>query len=125
MKKRILIIDDLKSWQEVYMNIFNEIYDLIIVDCFEKALTIIKHESYDLVILDIRLDNKNNENVDGLNLLKLIKRINPTIPIVIVSGFPEIFDKQILLDNKPDRKYLKANINIHVLKKDISDLLMD
>jgi len=49
-----------------------------------SALKLIKQQSWDLVLLDIRLPDRS-----GVELLKLIKADNPKLPVLILSTYPE------------------------------------
>ena len=52
------------------------------------ALAMVEKGGYDLVLLDIMLGNEN-----GLDILRRIHEVNPTIPVILVSGKNEEYDK--------------------------------
>ena len=53
----------------------------------KEAIHLVDVNNYDLVILDVWL---NDPDYDGIKLLKLIKESNPKIPIIIISGHGNI-----------------------------------
>lgn len=49
------------------------------------AWNLIQENSYDLIITDIRMPE-----IDGIELLRLVKQYNPSIPIIVVTAFASI-----------------------------------
>jgi response regulator NasT len=49
----------------------------------DKAVTICERERPDLVIMDIRL----YPGLDGFGAAKLLRRIDPALPIIFISGY--------------------------------------
>jgi FixJ family two-component response regulator len=84
---RILIVDDDAEVRETLKQILSETGGAG-VDCAadgEAGFSMIKEQSYDLVFIDIRLPG-----IDGLELLRLIKRYDPTLAVVMITGFPSV-----------------------------------
>jgi DNA-binding response OmpR family regulator len=57
----------------------------------EQALTLIEHEHFDLLITDIRL--KSNS---GVTLFLNARIVNPHLPIIVITGYPESIDEATL-----------------------------
>ncbi|AEA81546.1 hypothetical protein SAR11G3_01071 [Candidatus Pelagibacter sp. IMCC9063] len=71
--KKILIIDDEKDIRILLSSILKEEgYSCIVAGTVEEAENIIENNSFDLVLLDISLDDKKK---DGIYLLKKIKKL--------------------------------------------------
>ena len=85
MKSKILIIDDEKDICYLLSEILQD-EKFITESVFNSNDAIKKFKSYspDLIILDVWLDN--NSDLDGIELLKEFKKINPLIPVIIISG---------------------------------------
>ena len=49
-----------------------------------EVIKLVRSEVFDVVLLDISMPEKN-----GIDCLKIIRQLNPTLPVLIVSGFPE------------------------------------
>ena len=86
--KKILIIDDEKDIRILLSSILKEEgYSCIVAGTVKEAENIIENDSFDLVLLDISLDDKKK---DGIYLLKKIKKINKDIPVIMISGHATI-----------------------------------
>ncbi len=88
INKNILIIDDEKDIRDSISGILNdEGYDSFTVKNSQEALIQINENSFDVIILDVWL---NDSELDGIQLLKEIKRIDTEIPVLIISGHGNI-----------------------------------
>ncbi len=82
----VLIVDDEEGIRETLSGIFqDEGYDVISAGSGEEALKILKEQSPDLVLLDVWLSG-----IDGVETLQEIKKTNPELPVVIISGHGNI-----------------------------------
>lgn len=81
-KATILITDDEKSIRNTLREILEfENYNIVEAENGEKALNAIKKEQIDLVILDIKM-----QGMDGIEVLERIKKIEPELPVIMISG---------------------------------------
>jgi two-component system nitrogen regulation response regulator NtrX len=86
--KKILIIDDEKDIRILLSSILkDEGYNTILVGSVKEAEIIIEKLAFDLVLLDISLDDKNK---DGIYLLRKIKKLNSHLPVIMISGHATI-----------------------------------
>jgi len=86
--KNILIVDDEKDIRILLSSILKEEgYNCTHVGTVNEAENIIEADSFNLVLLDISLDDKKK---DGVYLLKKIKKINKDIPVIMISGHATI-----------------------------------
>lgn len=86
--KKILIIDDEKDIRILLSSILKEEgYSCTVAGTVKETENIIENNSFDLVLLDISLDDKKK---DGIYLLKKIKKINKDIPVIMISGHATI-----------------------------------
>ena len=80
----ILYVDDNADSCEIIsflLNINDNKYDVTTADSADKALDLIKIQDYDLYILDYRLPV-----TDGIELCRLIRKVDTVTPIVFYSG---------------------------------------
>jgi len=81
--ERILIVDDEKSMCQ-YLSIMlkKEGYEIKTVNSGKKAVNAIKESNFDVVITDIKM-----EGMDGIEVLKAVKEIDPTVPVIIMTAY--------------------------------------
>jgi len=84
--KLVLIVDDEEGIRETLSDIFkDEGYDVITASSGEEAIKLLKENSPDIVFLDVWLSG-----IDGIETMKELKSLNPTIPVVMISGHANI-----------------------------------
>ncbi len=80
---RILVVDDERSMREfLEIMLLQDGYHVHCVDDGEKAAQAIQDDPFDLVITDIRM-----KPMDGLQVLKLTKKISPQTVVIIISAY--------------------------------------
>jgi signal transduction histidine kinase/CheY-like chemotaxis protein len=82
--KRILIMDDEDNLRDLLGRELNKkgFFVTTAKDGLEGLKKALEHD-YDLVITDVRMPN-----MDGVDSIKILKRINPSLLFVIITGFP-------------------------------------
>ena len=84
----ILIVDDEADIRDIISDLLSdEGYSARTAHDADSAFTAIETAAPDLIILDIWLQGS---RMDGIEILKSVKRDNPGIPIVIISGHGNI-----------------------------------
>ena len=82
----ILVVDDEDQVREIISQFLNKLgYRIVSSTNGRDALTKIKEQPVDLVLSDVRMPG-----LDGLQLLKAVKDMNPRIPVVLISGYTDI-----------------------------------
>jgi DNA-binding NtrC family response regulator len=87
--KRILLVDDIPEYLDDFAMLLPESTEAVKAGTIKDAIALIKQLSPDLCIIDIRLDEDNPENREGMELLQWIKKIYPAIPVIMVSAYHE------------------------------------
>jgi len=82
---KILIIDDDRLLQNSLRNVLSSKYDTVIAGSGEAALEILKTNSVDLVLLDIRLPG-----IDGVETLCRIKELNQGLTVVMMTAYEDV-----------------------------------
>ena len=83
MSSKILVVDDEENIRKLYTaELTAEGYEVSSVDSGEAALDWVAKEAPDLVVLDIKMAER-----DGLNILGSIKRDNRELPVVLNSAY--------------------------------------
>jgi DNA-binding NarL/FixJ family response regulator len=84
---RILIADDHPIVRQGFKQVLSETADLVVADEAgngQEVLALVARRDYDVILLDISMPGKN-----GLEVLKELKAVNPRIPVLILSIYPE------------------------------------
>ena len=135
MKKDIIIVDDEKDIRELISGILNdEGFETRLAKDFDTLKIQLIKRVPALILLDVWLDQS---NADGIDILKVLKKSYPYIPVIMISGHGTIdmainalkigafdfiekpFDSNILIMS------ISRAIEISELKKQNKELLKD
>ncbi|HUC94128.1 MAG TPA: response regulator [Paenibacillus sp.] len=84
--KKVLIVDDQNGIRILLMEVFNsEGYTTFQASNGKLALEIVKKESPDLVLLDMKIPG-----MDGLEILKHVKAIDREIKVIMMTAYGEL-----------------------------------
>jgi len=94
----ILIVDDDALVLEALKQTFMDDYRVVAASTGEEAVAAVKSDhDLDTVVLDIRM-----AKMDGLQTARLIRQINPELPIIFHTGYPgEYSESRIEKDHRP------------------------
>jgi len=107
---RVLVVEDDKALRRLLITVFKK--NGIIsqgVGTGEKALSLLGHKHWDVVICDVCLPG-----ISGESLITKIKSLHPQIQVIIISGFaPDELDEPI--DEKLYCDWLEKPFSISVM----------
>ena len=93
-KPTLLICDDEEGIRESFKVILSDCYQLRFANHGLDALTLIKASPVDLLLLDIKMPKMN-----GMEILKQVKKLKPSLPVIIVTGYKSVEMAQEALRN--------------------------
>jgi DNA-binding response OmpR family regulator len=79
--KRVLIVDDDPRIVQLLTEHFKQTYTVETAMSGGEALGIVQRARPDVVVLDVMLPG-----MSGIHVLKELKRADPTIPVIVVTG---------------------------------------
>src|SRR5262252_3828973 len=80
---RVLIVDDERSMRELLAIMLKQAgHEVTVAEGGEQAIEVIKSESFDLVITDLRM-----RRVDGIAVLRAAKEHSPSTVVLVVTAF--------------------------------------
>ena len=83
---RILVIDDDQAHREgMVLLLEDEGYLVDEADGAESAMTLINKNQYNLIVTDYKM-----QNIDGMELLKMINDFDPLLKVIMVTGYSSI-----------------------------------
>ncbi len=80
-KKQILVTDDEPGVRDSFRIALKDTYEVLTADCGRECLKMIRQVHPQLVFLDVRLPD-----MDGIEVLKEIKRENASLPVIVITG---------------------------------------
>lgn len=104
----ILIVDDQENWRKVLTHLLKDRYNVQAISNYEDAEQVIAQSTFDVIVLDVRLVDKDIFNVSGLALLEKIKKHKPDTGVVVLTGYPDSVRKEILQEYDADVFFSKA-----------------
>lgn len=86
MKEKILVVDDEQSHRTMLKAVLSkEGYDISEADDGVSAIKAVENEPFDLILMDIRMGD-----MDGIEAMREIKRISPSIPVVMMTAYASV-----------------------------------
>ena len=79
--KRVLIVDDDPRIVQLLTEHFKQTYTVETAMNGGEALSIVRRARPDVVVLDVMLPG-----MSGIHVLKELKRVDPTIPVIVMTG---------------------------------------
>ena len=102
-KGRVLVVDDIRDMCLTLSGLLADAgYEVRTVASREKALQILGAEQFHVAILDVRLDETDESNREGLLLLHEIKRDYPSVASIILTGYADVKMVREALQPGPD-----------------------
>jgi len=87
-RHRILVVDDLPDWRKTLGGLLKDAgYEVQVAGSSAAALALLRSGHFDLALLDMRLDESDEDNREGLNLADEIRQHWPAVKVVIITGY--------------------------------------
>lgn len=118
-KKKLLVIDDELIVREILERILsNKGYEILLADGGKKALNLLKNKKLGLILLDLKMSE-----VDGMQVLKSIKKKSETLPVIIISAY---LSREVISQTKKlgANQCIKKPFDVYDIKKEIKRLLL-
>ena len=90
----ILLVDDEPEVLNAISRVLRRDYDFSKANSAHEALSILEHTDVDIILSDIRMPN-----LDGIELLRIIKRNKPAIARVLLSGYSDMDQSQKAIED--------------------------
>ncbi len=87
MRKRVLVVDDVPDWRAQLQEILRGEFEVITVDNYQAAMEVVRRREAELVIVDLRLSPTDEEDRQGMELLKELAQYR--INAIVLTGYPE------------------------------------
>ncbi len=118
-KRRILLVEDDEPLLELLKNILElDRFDTLGAGSCEEALEILSNHTVHMIISDVLLPK-----MTGFDLLKIVKKQSPEIPVVLVTGYSGDYTRKDALAIGADGYFKKPFKNTELVRK-VRGLLM-
>ena len=118
-KKKIMIIDDERSFSQLVVDYFGtQGYSVFTADNLEDAVTLFQKEKPKVVLLDF-----NMPMVTGERLLPLLQTVDPTVKVIVVSGFIEEEVEEKFKGMGYYSFFKKGDLSLQKLKEKVDEAL--
>jgi CheY-like chemotaxis protein len=114
----ILVIDDEQGIRNLLDTLLSRKgYDVVLADSGQKGLEVFCRAHPDVVVLDLKMPG-----MDGLTVLQQVRRLNPTQPVIILTGAgtPES-EQQVRALGVTE--YVEKHFSLHLLEDALKRLL--
>lgn len=83
----VLVVEDIEKWVDIYANELNRCNcPYATARSFDEAKACLSGQFFAVAFVDIRLDERDEANVDGLRVLELIQNLDPLTSKIVVTG---------------------------------------
>lgn len=105
-KKTILVVDDdFDLLKQIEIQLKSAGFEVITADGQEEAEIILKNKRPDLVVSDLMMENLDG----GFSLSYHVKKIDPSIPVIIITGIRDELGFKFTTDTEAGRSWVKAD----------------
>jgi len=90
-KTKILVVDDMPDVRATVSGLLLDAgFEVISASSKHNALHLLRSDQFSVAILDIRLDDTDEDNKDGLVLMHEIKKHHPRTATIILTGYADV-----------------------------------
>jgi len=128
-KGKILVVDDYANWRIFLEYVLrSEGHQVVSVSSSSEAEQKLLGESFDVVILDVRLVDEERYNVQGMALLQRAKSLSPSPGAIILTGYHDpAYEEHALRDYGADAYFQKVPNGeqpiVDALKRKVAELV--
>lgn len=117
-RPHLLIVDDELLIRDLLYDYFSaRDFEITVAENGQSALSLINEESFDTVILDIKMPD-----MDGLQLTEEIRSHHGDLPIILITGYPSVESAIEALRRKVDDYFIKP-VNLTHLRRAVESAL--
>lgn len=122
-KHRVLVVDDIPDTQATVAGILRDAgYEVQAVSTREAALEELARKVYRVAVVDMRLDEQDEDNREGLELAEQIKRESPRTQVIILTGHADL--QAAMTAREPDGQGQAIAFAFVQKEKDYTDILL-
>jgi DNA-binding NtrC family response regulator len=124
MTHTILIVDDAPDWRNMLAGLIGDVFseiEIITASSMDEAKSCLDQHNFKLAIIDLRLDDSDEENVDGLELAEFIHTHYEQTQVLILTGYPSI--ETVKRAMQPDETGIRLAVD-YIVKDNMNEELL-
>ena len=110
-RPKVLVVDDELGPRESITYLLQDEFDVVAVDRVDRGLELIGRESFAVIIMDIRMPQKN-----GIQGLEAMRKIDPEVSVIMMTGYGALATAQAAISLGAN-EYLKKPFDVDVLQQ--------
>jgi CheY-like chemotaxis protein len=115
----ILVAEDDPGVRRIYEKALGmEGYQLILAESGARALAELEENQVDLMITDLKM-----ENMSALEMLPVVNRKFPNLPVIVASGYYKDIQQDFLAKGFKIKAFLQKPVCMLVLKEEVQNAL--
>ena len=119
-QRRALVVDDEENIRQILKEYLNEFgYEVVCAVNGQEALRIYKNGHFDAVLSDLVMNP-----MDGLELLGEIKKVDPDVIFIMITGYPSI-ESALEAVKKGAKDYITKPFNIEEIRLKMERVLLE
>lgn len=122
--RKAIIVDDIAEYTETLEVYLEDDFEVFKAVDLKNALALAEEQKFDLALIDIRLDEKDSANKDGIKLVSSFRSLFPGMVVIVMSAYHE-FDYAVEALNAGADYFMKKPVSPDELSKAISRLLTE
>jgi CheY-like chemotaxis protein len=100
-KLAVIFVDDVADWRKMMLNLLTQSnYAVVTAEDSATAQAALAAQHFDAAVFDMRLDETDERNQEGLELAQAVREQYPDLPIIILTGYGT--NETIDIARKPD-----------------------
>ncbi|HEV8123218.1 MAG TPA: response regulator [Gemmatimonadales bacterium] len=108
-RRKVLFVEDESALRISYQRFFNDRYDLVFAATGAEALTQLRDEKPEIMVLDMRLPDTN-----GVEVLRKVRETDPNLPVIITTSYLSV-EPQLRMLGLTYTNYLLKPFRLHEL----------
>ncbi len=118
----ILVVDDVADWRITLRGLLtDEGYEVKVAGSIEEATTLLEKQPFNFAVLDIRLDETDEDNIEGVELAKTIHERWPQTKVIMITGYETTATTEETMKPVPGGDRL---VHDYIMKKDTNEELL-
>ena len=81
-RRKVLFVEDESSLRISYQRFFSDRYDLVFAATGAEAMTRLREEKPDIMVLDMRLPDTN-----GIEIVRQVRETDSNLPVIITTSY--------------------------------------